>query len=88
MPRLYPPHVPENRHRSLCWRRQREPSEITARLGSAWFATRGVEDLCTEVVGASVDVERLRDLGRWTVATRGRGPKHRPSALCQQGAVN
>jgi hypothetical protein len=31
-----------------------------------------------------VGVERLRDLGRRTVATRGRGSKHRPSALCQQ----
>ena len=50
--------------------RQLEPSEITARLGAPWVAARDVEDFCTQVLGAGVDVERLPELGRWAARLR------------------
>jgi N12 class adenine-specific DNA methylase len=49
---------------------QLEPGEITARLGAPWIAARDVEDFCTQVLSASVDIERLPELGRWAARLR------------------
>lgn len=50
--------------------RQLEPTEITARLGAPWIAADDIERFCTEVLDATVDIERLADLGQWTVRLR------------------
>ena len=50
--------------------RQLEPGEITAGLGAPWIPPADVEAFCTEVLGASVEIERVAALGRWTVVLR------------------
>lgn len=50
--------------------RQLEPGEITAGLGAPWIPPADVEAFCSEVLGASVEIERVAALGRWTVVLR------------------
>lgn len=50
--------------------RQLEPSEITARPGATWIPPSDVEAFCREVLDVSADVERLAELGSWTVRLR------------------
>jgi len=53
--------------------RQLEPAEITARLGAPWIPSGDVEQFCTDVLDATVDVEHLRQLGHWSVRLTGGG---------------
>lgn len=48
--------------------RRLEPTEITARLGAPWIPSTDIEAFCSEVLGATVDVEHLPQLGRWSGA--------------------
>ena len=64
--------------------RQLEPGEITARLGAPWIPPADVEAFCTEVLDATVDVERLAALGQWTVVYGPAG--ERRSASPRSGA--
>ena len=50
--------------------RQLEPTEITARLGAPWIPAADIERFCTEVLGATVDVERLAEIGQWSARLR------------------
>lgn len=50
--------------------RQLEPEEITARLGAPWIAAADVEAFCAEVLDATVDVERLPEMGSWSARLR------------------
>lgn len=50
--------------------RQLEPGEITAGLGAPWIPPEDVEAFCDDVLGASVEIERVAALGRWTVVLR------------------
>jgi N12 class adenine-specific DNA methylase len=50
--------------------RQLEPSEITARLGAPWVAAPDIELFCSEVLDATVDVERLPEIGSWSARLR------------------
>ena len=50
--------------------RQLEPSEITARLGAPWIASPDIEAFCSEVLGATVDVEHLPEMGSWSARLR------------------
>lgn len=50
--------------------RQLEPSEITAAPGAPWIPPSDIEAFCSEVLRAEVDVERVAELGRWTVRSR------------------
>lgn len=50
--------------------RQLEPAEITARLGAPWIPSRHIEQFCTEVLDATVDVEHLPQLGHWSARLR------------------
>lgn len=50
--------------------RQLEPTEITARLGAPWIPAADIERFCTEVLDATVDIERLADLGQWAARLR------------------
>ncbi|QYG94376.1 DEAD/DEAH box helicase family protein [Iamia sp. SCSIO 61187] len=50
--------------------RQLDPSEITARPGATWIPSTDVEAFCREVLDVGVDVERLAELGSWTVRLR------------------
>lgn len=50
--------------------RQLDPSEITARPGATWIPPTDVEAFCREVLDVGVDVERLAELGSWTVRLR------------------
>lgn len=50
--------------------RQLEPREITARLGAPWIAAADIESFCTEVLDATVDVERLPEIGSWSARLR------------------
>lgn len=50
--------------------RQLEPSEITARLGAPWIAAPDIESFCSEVLGATVDIERLPEMGSWSARLR------------------
>jgi N12 class adenine-specific DNA methylase len=50
--------------------RQLEPAEITGRLGAPWVASSDVEQFCREVLSATVDVERLPELGSWSARLR------------------
>ncbi|MGI8808932.1 MAG: DEAD/DEAH box helicase family protein, partial [Acidimicrobiales bacterium] len=50
--------------------RQLEPGEITAGLGAPWVPPGDVEAFCDDVLGASVEIERVAALGRWTVVLR------------------
>ncbi len=50
--------------------RQLEPTEITARLGAPWIAAVDVEAFCAEVLDATVDVERLPEMGSWSARLR------------------
>jgi N12 class adenine-specific DNA methylase len=50
--------------------RQLEPTEITARLGAPWIPAADIERFCSEVLGATVDVERLAEIGQWSARLR------------------
>jgi N12 class adenine-specific DNA methylase/CheY-like chemotaxis protein len=50
--------------------RQLEPGEITARLGASWIPPSDVEAFCREALDAAVDVERLVEIGQWSVKLR------------------
>ncbi|MCZ7537851.1 MAG: DEAD/DEAH box helicase family protein [Acidimicrobiia bacterium] len=50
--------------------RQLEPAEITARLGAPWIPSPDIEQFCTEVLDATVDVEHLPQLGHWSARLR------------------
>ncbi len=50
--------------------RQLAPTEITARLGAPWIPAADIERFCTEVLGATVDVERLAEIGQWSARLR------------------
>src|SRR5690606_25064480 len=50
--------------------RQLEPGEITARLGAPWIPATDIERFCSEVLDATVDVERLAEIGQWTARLR------------------
>jgi len=50
--------------------RQLEPGDITARLGASWIPPTDVEAFCREVLDATVDVERLVEVGQWNVKLR------------------
>ena len=53
--------------------RQLEPTEITARLGAPWIPSTDIEAFCSEVLGATVDVEHLPQLGQWSARLRSGG---------------
>jgi len=48
---------------------QLAPEDITARLGVSWIPPADVENFCSDVLGARVEVEYLSALGRWEVMT-------------------
>jgi N12 class adenine-specific DNA methylase len=50
--------------------RQLDPSEITACLGAPWIPATEIERFCSEVLGATVDVERLAEIGQWSARLR------------------
>jgi len=50
--------------------RQLEPDEIIARLGAPWIPATDVERFCVEVLDATVDVERLAEIGQWSARMR------------------
>ncbi len=50
--------------------RQLTPSEITGRLGAPWIPADDIEAFVTEVLGVSLDVERLATIGQWAVKLR------------------
>ena len=74
MPRPRPLTTPDGRPTSPRWLQSCLASSNPARsppgLGAPWIPPADVEAFCTEVLGASVEIERVAALGRWTVVLR------------------